>query len=413
MSDLFEDYRCYVILYFDMAPVSIYLHIPFCRHRCNYCDFNTYAGHEKQIPAYLRALRHEIAFLGKSAGSRLPAHTVFFGGGTPSLVPPDEIRLVLEQIAKRFDLLPEAEITMEANPGTVSKSQLSALRAAGVNRLSFGMQSSHPEELRLLERIHSFTDVIDAVRWSRQAGFDNLSLDLIFGLPFQSLARWKDTLECALALRTEHLSLYALTVEPGTRLHTWVRRGIVPAPDEDEAAEMYEYAMERLERDGLRQYEISNWARSSESGVDYASRHNVQYWSDLPYLGLGAGAHGYAAGVRTANVDGIGQYIRRMENENDLAFPLSPANKVSEAIDRSTEMQEWMMVGLRLTEQGVSRAVFCERFNQELGTVFGHEISELTRVGLLEWVGERQDRLRLTRKGRLLGNQVFMRFVGN
>jgi len=396
-----------------MAPISIYLHIPFCKHRCNYCDFNTYAGHEKQIPVYLRALRHEIAFLGKSAGSRLPVHTVFFGGGTPSLVPPDEIRLVLEQIAKRFDLLPEVEITMEANPGTVSKSQLSVLRASGVNRLSFGMQSSHPEELRLLERIHSFADVIDAVRWSRQAGFDNLSLDLIFGLPFQSLARWKDTLECALALRTEHLSLYSLTVEPGTRLYNWVRRGILPAPDEDEAAEMYEYAMERLERDGFRQYEISNWARTSKSGVDYTSRHNLQYWSDLPYLGLGAGAHSYAAGVRTANVDGIGQYIKRMENENDLAFPLSPANRVSEAIDRSTEMQEWMMVGLRLTEQGVSRTVFGERFDQDLAVVFGEEIRQLTRLGLLEWVGERQDRLRLTRKGRLLGNQVFMRFVGD
>ena len=395
-----------------MEPISIYLHIPFCIHRCSYCDFNTYAGREKHIPAYLRALRHEIGFLGNSAPVRLPVHTVFFGGGTPSLVPPDEIELVLKQIALHFDLLPQAEITMEANPGTVSKAQLATLRAAGVNRLSYGMQSSHPEELRLLERIHSFLDVIDAVRWAREAGFDNLSLDLIFGLPSQSLERWKNTLEDALMLRTEHLSLYALTVEPGTRMKAWVRKGLVPPPDEDLAAEMYEYAMDRLEAGGFRQYEISNWSRVDSRGVDYASRHNLQYWLGLPYLGLGAGAHGYASGIRTANVDGIGEYIRRMAESPKLVFPLSPANRISERVDRETEMQEWMMVGLRLTEKGVSRKVFKERFDLDLLVAFGDEIEQLTRLELLEWSGEQRDRLRLTRRGRLLGNQVFMRFVG-
>ena len=345
-----------------MDPLSIYLHIPFCRHRCNYCDFNTYAGQEKLIPAYLDALRYEIALIGQAAGSSAPVHTVFFGGGTPSLVPPDGISALLEQIRRYFNLLPDSEITMEANPGTVSRVQLDALRAMGINRLSFGMQSAHLEELQFLERIHSFGDVIDAVRWARQAGFDNLSLDLIFGLPFQNLGRWKSTLEYALSLKTEHLSLYSLTVELGTRLNTWVQQGIIPEPDDDLAAEMYEYAMMHLARRGFRQYEISNWARVSEKGVDYVSRHNLQYWLDLPYLGLGAGAHGYAAGLRTANVDGIGQYIQRMKQDSDLDFPLSPANLSRDAVDWQTETQEWMMVGLRLTEQGVSRAVFRKAF---------------------------------------------------
>ena len=396
-----------------MIPFSIYLHIPFCRHRCNYCDFNTYAGQEKQIPAYLDALRHEIAILGQAAGIRLPVHTIFFGGGTPSLIAPGEIHRVLKQIEKEFDLLPDAEITMEANPGTVSRAQLEALRTAGVNRISFGMQSSHPEELQLLERIHTFEDVIDAVRWSRQAGFDNLSLDLIFGLPFQSLECWKTTLDHAISLKTEHLSLYSLTVEPGTRLNTWVQKGIVPAPDDDKAADMYEYAMMHLAREGFRQYEISNWARVDNSGKDYASRHNLQYWLDQPYLGLGAGAHGYAAGVRTANVNAIGQYIRMMKKENSSAFPLSPANRVFEKINRETEMQEWMMVGLRLTERGVSRAAFWARFNRQMEAVFGAEIENLLELGLLEWFGDQQDRLRLTHQGKLLGNQVFMQFVGD
>ena len=396
-----------------MDPLSIYFHIPFCRHRCNYCDFNTYAGQEKLIPAYLDALRHEIALIGQAAGNSAPVHTVFFGGGTPSLLPADGVGTLLEQIKRHFDLLPDSEITMEANPGTVSRPQLDALRAKGINRLSFGMQSAHPEDLQLLERIHSFGDVIDAVRWARQAGFDNLSLDLIFGLPFQNLDRWKSTLEYALSLKTEHLSLYSLTVEPGTRLNTWVQQGIIPEPDDDLAAEMYEYAMRHLAQRGFRQYEISNWAWVSETGKDYASRHNLEYWLDLPYLGLGAGAHGYAAGLRTANVDGIGQYIQRMKQDSDLDFPLSPANLSRDAIDWKTETQEWMMVGLRLTEQGVSRAVFRKRFNKDMETVFGEEIKSLVQYGLLEWVGGQRDQLRLTHQGKLLGNQVFMRFVGD
>jgi oxygen-independent coproporphyrinogen-3 oxidase len=286
---------------------------------------------------------------------------------------------------------------------------LKTLRALGINRLSYGMQSAHPDDLRLLQRIHSFPEVIQAVEFARLAGFDNLNLDLIFGLPFQTLERWQETLERALSLQPDHLSLYALTVEEGTPLWNWVRRGMVAAPDDDLAADMYEWASERLDRGGFGQYEISNWARRLSDGSLRACRHNLQYWRSLPYLGFGAGAHGFVKKIRTANVSNFQEYIRIMQNAGSSSFPAGPAAETSLVIDLHAEMQETMMVGLRLTREGVSRVSFEQRFHQSLESVFGEEIQRLLQVGLLEWAGES---LRLTRRGRLLGNQVFMQFVG-
>ncbi len=289
------------------------------------------------------------------------------------------------------------------------------MRRLGFNRLSFGVQSAHPQELRQLERIHDFFDVIESVRWAKQAGFENINLDLIYGLPEQSLARWQESLRRAVDLKPEHLSLYALTVETGTPYGRWASRGLMPMPDPDLAADMYEWATEYLAGAGFEQYEISNWAKAG-----FQCRHNLQYWRNQPYLGFGAGAHGYANGVRYSNFLRIKQYIERVGKPSKLdkfQFPLSPATVNHQQITREVEMQETMMTGLRLTGEGVSAKAFRDRFGVGLVDVFDKEIQASIRQGLLVWadVGDGADQspvLRLTTRGRLLGNQVFMRFVG-
>ncbi len=386
---------------------GLYLHIPFCRHRCAYCDFNTYAGLETLMPEYVRALQREICFLGETAAPPLRADTVFFGGGTPSLLPLNALEGILRALRDSFSLAAEAEISLEANPGTVDLPYLRGLRSLGVNRLSFGVQSANPAELRFLERIHDYPQAIQAVAWARQAGFANLNLDLIFGLPHQTLASWQRTLELALGLHPEHLALYALTLEHGTPMQRWVGRGLVPSPDPDLAADMYEWAAERLAQAGYVQYEISNWAR----GEQYACRHNLRYWRGEPYLGLGAGAHGYADGVRTVAARAPQAYIRRLEAPpRRPAFPRTPATVEARRLTPAEEMGEYMMMGLRLTRQGVSAARFRARFGLPLEAAYGAQIARLTALGLLEWA--EGEALRLTPRGRLLGNRVFMAFVG-
>jgi len=394
-----------------MEPIILYLHIPFCRKRCSYCDFNTCAGFEQLIPAYLSALCTEIDKVSAAAESQLPVHTVYFGGGTPSLLTARQVLELMEGIRSRFEVLDGAEITLEANPGTISRQQLRELRSVGVNRLSFGMQSANQDELDLLERLHDTYGVIEAVNWARQAGFDNLSLDLIYGLPDQTLEKWQFSLDMAVQLAPEHLSLYSLTLEEGTRLHHWASRGWINWPDDDLTADMYLWAMDQLEGAGYHQYEISNFARKTTEGKFLASRHNLQYWRNQTYLGFGAGAHGSSSKLRVANETGLKEYIELCHSKVVNRFPVGPAAAEVIEIDRFSEMQETMMVGLRLTDEGVSRQVFKERFGVELCDVFGREIAELIGFGLLEWGKDGEERLRLTKRGRPLGNQAFMRFV--
>jgi oxygen-independent coproporphyrinogen-3 oxidase len=404
-----------------MPPYSLYLHIPFCRHRCGYCDFNTYAGLEELIPRYVQALCAEAVFAARQTQGRLPVHTVFFGGGTPSLLTARRLADILSTLQDHFDISPDAEISLEANPGTVSSTYLHDLRNLGINRLSLGVQSTHPAELRLLERQHSYLEVIQAFQWARQAGFENLNLDLIFGLPEQSLESWQRNLRLALGLQPEHFSLYALTIEEHTPFGAWLRKGLLSEPDPDLAADMYEWSSEQLEKFGYAQYEISNWARaepnlSPTASPALACRHNLQYWRGLPYLGLGAGAHGYADHTRTANVLSPAAYIQRLlrptpEQPSPPSFPCTPANQESHILDCRSEIGEFMMMGLRLTREGISAAGFQQRFGLELSQTFAAQISGLAVLGLLEWAGNGMNVLRLTRKGRLLGNQVFMEFI--
>ena len=386
--------------------VSLYIHIPFCIHRCAYCDFNTYAGQESHIPEYVEALNYEIEIAARSAAGRLKVHTIFFGGGTPSLLQAEQFESILSKVREHYDVLGGAEISLEANPGTVTRDSLKDLHSLGFNRLSLGVQSAHPEELRQLERIHDYFDVINAVKWARQAGFDNLSLDLIFGLPGQSMNRWQATVNLILGLHPDHLSLYALSVEHGTPFEHWTRHGLMSVPDPDGAADMYEWAGQKLDESGFEQYEISNWAKRSRQCL-----HNLQYWRNLPYLGFGAGAHGSANGLRVSNVLRIKTYIERVKGDlvnSAHPFPITPATVHQINISKHVEMQETLMTGLRLTREGVSADGFKNRFGVSLRDVFGREIDDLTGLDLLEWSGPI---LHLTKRGRLLGNQVFMRFV--
>ena len=394
-----------------MQQYSLYLHIPFCAHRCGYCDFNTYAGLEALMPAYVGALIAEARQLSASTGDRLPIHTIFFGGGTPSLLSVGDIQQILDVVRIAYSVSQDAEITLEANPGTLSLKKLAGLRQAGINRLSFGVQSARPEELRLLERQHDFDDVIRGVKWARQAGFDNLNLDWIYGLPGQSLATWQRNVELAISLAPEHLSLYALSIEHGTPFKEMSSRGLLPPLDSDLAADMYEWASERLESVGYQQYEISNWAKTGLAGQPTACLHNLHYWRSLPYIGLGAGAHGFAAGYRTANVLAPAAYINRLKAGGDFRFPRTAATATIEKIDARRAMGETMMMGLRLVGEGVSRQGFAQKFGEELDEVYGQQIERLQALGLLESVNGAQHAIRLTKRGRLLGNQVFIEFI--
>lgn len=401
-----------------MVNYSLYLHIPFCKHRCAYCDFNTHAGIESLIPDYVRAMCMELEFLATHTAHPINVQTVFFGGGTPSLLPAREIDCIFRVLHESFQLSSDVEVTLEANPGTLSRSYLLDLRTLGVNRLSLGMQSSIPGELEVLERQHNFIDVIQAVNWARQAGLDNINLDLLFGVPYQSVEDWELSLKRAVALKPEHLSLYALTLEHGTPMQNWVARGLISEPNPDLAADMYNWASEYLASERYLQYEISNWVRKYDGEEVKTCAHNLQYWRNKPYLGVGAGAHGYACGTRVKNISSPNMYIKKLVKiqspaieSGSLAFPQTPASTYAQSINKRTEMNETMMMGLRLTQEGISAREFIHRFKLSLIDVYGKEINRLTSLDLLEWVGDEHSSIRLTPRGRLLGNQVFMEFV--
>jgi oxygen-independent coproporphyrinogen-3 oxidase len=393
--------------------IGLYVHLPFCRARCAYCDFNTYAGLEELMPAYVEALRQEMARVA-GRGDPHPITTLYLGGGTPSLLPLPLMARILEGVAATFELDPRAEVSVEANPGTVSEEYLRGLRRLGVNRLSLGVQAAHDEELALLGRIHTWAQAREAVTQARRAGFENLSLDLIYGLPGQTEDSWKTTLARALRLKPAHLSLYGLSVEPGTPLARAIARGELPVPDPDRAAEMYERAEETLAAAGFFHYELSNWAggaaqgstwwpagaTSSEGVSPWVCRHNLVYWRNEPWLGLGAGAHSWWRGARRANRAHPRAYVDALAAGRSAVAEREP-------IARRLEMGETMMMRLRLAE-GVRAADFRARFGVALEDVFGAPLKDLVQVGLLAWDGRAA---RLTARGRLLGNRVFERFL--
>lgn len=413
-------------------PLSLYLHIPFCQRKCPYCDFNTYAGLGRLYKPFAAALAQEVRLAGAAWG-RPPVHTVFLGGGTPTVLDPALLEQVLTACREAFDLLPDAEITSEANPGTVDVSRFAALRRLGVNRLSMGVQSFDPQELAFLGRIHSAEEAVEAFHAARSAGFANINLDFIYGLPDQDPDTWRRTLAQAIALGPEHLSLYALTIEEGTPFGDWAAAGRLPYPDPDLAADLYALADEMLASAGYVQYEISNWARHEENqGKEgnegkggnsastfpsfpvFACRHNLTYWRNEAYLGFGPGAHSAANGRRWANIKPVAAYIERVTAvahvSSDRAVEPSEAPWVEfvEELDERTRMAETMILGLRLVGEGVSFRRFQERHGRPLAEVYGAQIERLASQGLLEVL---PDRVRLTPRARLLGNVVFLAFM--
>jgi oxygen-independent coproporphyrinogen-3 oxidase len=391
--------------------IGLYIHIPFCERKCPYCDFNSYAGLDTLYAPYVEALAAELAWLAQRW--EWQADTVFVGGGTPTVLPLPLLTQVLVAAFADFRVPSGAEVTVEANPGTVDEAYLAGLRAAGVNRLSLGAQSFHDDELRLLGRIHMAAEIEAACRTARRAGFQNISLDLIYGLPGQSLERWQATLERALSLLPDHLSLYSLTIEEGTPFADWVAHGDLPAPDDDLAADMYELAEEMLAEAGYLHYEISNWAKDnvqqSTGDASFACQHNLVYWRNEAYLGVGAGAHSSWRGRRWHNLPSPQGYMARMSGGQEGGVPWESSVVADvEVIDQALAMGETMMLGLRLLKEGVPLARFAERFGRSLEDVYHTELTTLQAAGLLE---KRPDRVRLTQRGRLLGNQVFARFL--
>lgn len=399
------------IMVLDSQPISLYLHFPFCHHKCSYCDLNAYAGLDHLIPAYIAALVNEARLIGQ--GTVDCVHTLYFGGGTPSITPLPLFADVLAAIRESFMLTDDCEVSLEANPDTVDLAYLEGLHLLGVNRLSIGAQSAQGNELTLFQRTHTFDDVASAVGLAREAGFDNVGLDLIYGVPGQTMMSWQDTLKRHTELDVDHFSVYALSLDFGTPMRAWVNRGLLPEPEGDLAAEMYEWADEELARAGFAQYEISSWAREESPkfqtpNPEFACRHNLQYWRNLPYLGLGAGAHGWYRRHRYSNVASPTAYISRLAENETKPFPFSPALAESTPIDYRTEMNETMLTGLRLTREGVRERDFRERYRVGLRDVFAKELRELRERGLIEWD---EKGARLTNGGRLVANWVFEKFV--
>lgn len=381
--------------------MELYLHIPFCRQKCAYCDFASWAGREAWIPAYVTAVLREAEQARMALGPQ-GLITAFIGGGTPSLLPVDALRRLLRGVQALFPLEAGAEFTSEANPGTLTPQWLDAALSLGVNRLSLGMQAAQEPILRALGRIHTMAQVRESVAMARRAGMQNLSLDLMFGLPGQTLADWSESIDAALALEPEHLSCYGLIPEEGTPLGDAIARGEVELPPEETERAMYDLALERLRRAGFLQYEISNFARPG-----YACAHNLGYWRQTPYLGLGVAAASMLPGTdpeeayrRRTNVRDLAAYLRQGQ-----AGRFIPAEE--ERITPAQARFESMMLGLRTCE-GVSERAFLTMHGIPLEEVYGQRLRALAQRGLTEKAGEWW---RLTRRGMDVQNAVLVELM--
>ncbi|MCA9834352.1 MAG: radical SAM family heme chaperone HemW [Thermomicrobiales bacterium] len=380
-------------------PIGIYIHVPFCAHICPYCDFTTYAGKESLIPAYVDALITEIERRAGEARGRSAA-TIYLGGGTPSLLAPEQIARILATIQSRLTVLPDAEVTMEANPNGLNRDHLEGYLSAGVNRLSIGAQTLDRRGLRTLGRQHESTDVLAAVAMAREVGFERINLDFIFGWPGQTRESWQRDLQQIVALGDagpDHLSLYSLIIEPGTPYADAQARGILHMPDDDFTADLYEDAIRILADVGWTHYEIANWSRSAEG----YSRHNAIYWQHGDYLGLGAGAFGTMDGARVMNQLLPERYI------SEINADLLPQSN-TEVLDEETARGETMMLGLRLLVDGIDAEAFRRRHGVALDACFGEQIMRMTGLGMME---STPTGVRLTTRGMMLANSVVTEFL--
>ena len=409
-------------------PLELYIHIPFCARKCYYCDFLSFRALSQTHEAYIRQLIREIR--AASAGCRAyEVTTVFVGGGTPSLLEPEQICSVMDEVRQCFDVSPEAEISIEANPGTLLHKKLEYYREAGFNRVSIGLQSADNQELRYLGRIHSFEEFLKSFQSARMAGFQNINVDLISGIPGQTLDSWKNTLKKVTMLKPEHISSYSLIIEEGTPY--WDRYGkgkkedkgtqerwnaadtpgliqepmdisrqdLPPLPDEDTENQMYHLTRRFLKEQGYERYEISNYAKPG-----YQCRHNTGYWTGVSYLGLGLGSSSYLGGVRFSNERSMERYLKLDFSAQGWQEQLYPQSR---RLTRQEKMEEFMFLGLRMT-RGISEIDFVSAFGVKLESVYGQVIRRLIANGLLEW---KDSRLALTEWGMDVSNFVLSEFL--
>lgn len=375
-------------------PSAVYIHIPFCQHKCYYCDFNTYALQGQPVDRYLEALEREI----ERTVTAIPPHlieTIYVGGGTPTALQPRQMERLLQMIERYLPLVGEQlEFTMEANPGTTDDEKLAVMKEGGVNRLSFGVQSFNNDLLKTIGRIHQTDEIYRSIALAKQLGFANISIDLMFGLPNQTLQHVADSLTAALDLDLQHYSVYGLIIEEQTLFHQMYMKNELPLPDQDEEVAMFELIIERLQQAGYEHYEISNFARPGFTG-----KHNEKYWHNEYYYGFGAGAHGYVNGYRHVNIKGVEPYIAATVS----GLPILERTEVTER----EAMEDFMMVGMRLL-QGVSNERFREQFGIDMVDVFGEALQRLLAQELIEKNG---DRYKLSATGILFGNEVFGAFI--
>jgi oxygen-independent coproporphyrinogen III oxidase len=371
--------------------ISLYIHIPFCKKKCNYCDFSSFAGKEDLMPSYIESIKKESSFT--SASYNHPkVSTIFIGGGTPTLLSDELMSSLFETIKNDFDVDEKAEISVEANPGTINGAKMINLASLGVNRVSLGAQSFNDKLLKKLGRIHQAYEIVSAVEAVRAAGINNINLDLIFGLPDETLKDWENTLNKAIDLEPQHIAAYNLTIEEGTPFFTEKNKGSLHLPNEDMELDMFKLAIDKLAKNGYAHYEISNFAKPG-----FECEHNKTYWTMKNYIGLGAGAHSFINGERIENLPSIDDYIK---NEPS-------AIKKSHKNTKKETMQEMIFLGLRLME-GFNLNDFTNRFGIGFRELYKQEIQDLTGDKMIEFKGKN---VVLTQKGLYLANEVFRKFL--
>ncbi len=375
-------------------PRSIYIHIPFCTQICYYCDFNKVFLKGQPVGEYLEALKTEMT----TVFQMFPAQeirTVFIGGGTPTALSPGQLEYLMQMIHQFVTVNPETEFTIEANPGDLSAEKLAVLKNYGVNRLSLGVQSFNDRLLKEIGRSHRTKDVYETVERARKTGFENISIDLMYGLPGQTLGDVKDSLQSFFDLQLEHCSAYSLIIEPKTVFYNLMNKGKLTLPPEELEAAMYETIMEEMDKHGFRQYEISNYAKEG-----FESKHNLVYWDNEEYYGFGAGAHSYINNARRSNIGPVNHYIKATKNGK---LPVREENSLS----KKEQIEEEMFLGLR-KNQGVSLSRASQKFQINLREYYKKEIEELLKKRLIT---VENDHIKLTKQGRLLGNIVFQQFL--
>ena len=378
----------------------MYLHIPFCARKCNYCDFLSFSADAGVQQQYIDQLKRELLFAAASCSGK-SISSVFIGGGTPSVISESSIAELLSVIRDAYELAPDAEISIECNPGSTMRHKFASYRRAGINRLSLGLQSADNAELKMLGRIHSFEEFLKSYQGARMEGFDNINIDLINCIPLQRAESWKKTLNAVTMLRPEHISVYNLILEEGTPFYKMHEQGFLKLPDEEEQALIDDFTLEFLGQKGYEHYEISNWARPGRE-----CRHNCGYWNGTPYLGFGLGAASCFANTRWSNVREMERYLS-LRFDDDAFDPDAELRREKHALSRRESAEEFMYLGLRMA-RGVDPADFYGRFGLRLEQVYGQQLAKAVEEGLME---KEEGRYHLSRRGMFLSNRVLAEFL--